>query len=123
MLMDRWGPAKTSGISFAVLTLYPIGLMLGDSTQLAIVSVIYGLCIWGRTWAGRSGRCPVPSPQKVPQYVAIHATLVGPRGAVFQFVGVGIYKFTGGASTWPAGDRGDRVCLGFITDAGPGSRI
>ncbi len=102
MLMDRWGPAKTSGISFAALTLYPIGLVLArDSTQLAIVSVIYGLAHSGTHLGWTLGPVSLaPSPQKVPQYVAIHATLVGLRGAVFQFVGVGIYKLTG-SFTWP----------------------
>lgn len=41
-----------------------------------------------------------PSADKVPAYVAIHATLVGLRGALFQLVGVALAKLSGGF-TWP----------------------
>jgi hypothetical protein len=36
-----------------------------------------------------------PTPDKVPQYVAIHATFVGIRGKIFQGLGVLIYSLTG----------------------------
>jgi hypothetical protein len=35
-----------------------------------------------------------PTPAKVPQYVAIHATFVGIRGKIFQGLGVLIYSMT-----------------------------
>jgi hypothetical protein len=35
-----------------------------------------------------------PTPDKVPQYVAIHATFVGIRGKIFQGLGVLIYTLT-----------------------------
>jgi hypothetical protein len=37
-----------------------------------------------------------PSPDKVPQYVAIHATFVGIRGKIFQGLGVLLYSLTHG---------------------------
>lgn len=95
--MDRLGAARTSGISFAALTLYPVGLLVAeDAHQLAIVSAFYGLAHSGTHLGWTLGPVSLaPTPAKVPQYVAIHATLVGLRGAVFQFLGLLIYKVTG----------------------------
>jgi hypothetical protein len=42
----------------------------------------------------RSGRHR-PSPDNVRHYVAIHATMVGLRGTLFQFLGVGLLQLTG----------------------------
>ena len=36
-----------------------------------------------------------PSRDKVPQYIAIHTTMVGLRGTVGQFAGVAVYKLSG----------------------------
>jgi MFS family permease len=95
--MDRLGAARTSGISFAALTLYPVGLLIAsDAKELAIVSAFYGLAHSGTHLGWTLGPVSLaPTPAKVPQYVAIHATLVGLRGAIFQFLGVLIYKVSG----------------------------
>ena len=96
MLMDKIGAVRTTGLSFLLLTLYPLGLIVADGpTTLLIASVWYGLAHSGTSMGWMLGPVSLaPSPEKVPQYVAIHATLVGIRGKVFQFVGVGLYTLT-----------------------------
>lgn len=98
MLMDRLGAIRSTGLSFALLALYPVGLILAvDSTQLAAVSVWYGIAHAGASVGWMLGPVALaPTPAKVPQYVAIHATLVGLRGAIFQGLGVLLYALTGG---------------------------
>lgn len=97
MLMDKVGPIRSTGLSFALLTLHPLGLMLVHGpAQLAAVSVIYGIAHAGANIGWMMGPVSLaPSPDKVPQYVAIHATLVGIRGKVFQLAGVGLLWATG----------------------------
>ncbi|HMN40197.1 MAG TPA: MFS transporter [Phycisphaerales bacterium] len=101
MLMDRIGAVRTTGLSFLLLTLYPIGLMLsGDARQLLITSVVYGVAHSGANVGWMLGPVSLaPTPEKVPQYVAIHATLVGVRGKVFQFAGMALYWVTGSFAT------------------------
>ncbi len=96
MLMDKIGAVRCTGLSFLLLTLYPIGLMLSaDSRQLLLTSVVYGVAHSGAAVGWMLGPVSLaPSPEKVPQYVAIHATLVGIRGKVFQLLGVGLYTLT-----------------------------
>jgi MFS family permease len=96
LLMDRIGAVRCTGLSFLALTLYPIGLMLSaDARQLLITSIVYGIAHSGAQVGWMLGPVALaPSPQKVGQYVAIHSTLVGIRGKVFQFVGVGLYALT-----------------------------
>jgi len=100
LLMDRLGAARTSAISFVALTVYPVGLAFADSAmELAVVSAIYGLAHSGTHLGWTLGPVSLaPAQDKVPQYVAIHATLVGLRGAVFQGLGVLIYRLTGSFS-------------------------
>lgn len=97
MLMDKVGPIRSTGLSFALLTLHPLGLLfVHGPAQLAIVSVIYGVAHAGANMGWMLGPVSLaPSPDKVPQYVAIHATLVGIRGKVFQLAGVGLLWATG----------------------------
>lgn len=96
MLMDRVGAAKSTGLSFLLLGLYPIGLIFADDADsLWWVSLYYGLSHCGASVGWMLG--PVsfaPSPDKVPQYVAIHATFVGIRGKLFQALGVFLYELT-----------------------------
>ncbi|MFZ4573072.1 MAG: MFS transporter [Phycisphaerales bacterium] len=97
MLMDRIGAARTTGLSFLLLALYPAGLIFVEGTRdLWVVSFVYGLVHTGASVGWMLG--PVsfaPTPDKVPQYVAIHATFVGIRGKLFQLLGVGLYELTG----------------------------
>lgn len=114
LLMDRIGAARSTGLSFALLTLYPLGLIFaGDAHQLMIVSIVYGCAHAGANVGWMLGPVSLaPSPDKVPQYVAIHATLVGIRGKLFQFAGMGLFTLThsyalplalaGGAFLWSA---------------------
>lgn len=101
MLMDRIGAVRTTGLSFLLLTLYPVGLMLsGDARQLLITSIVYGIAHSGANVGWMLGPVSLaPTPEKVPQYVAIHATLVGIRGKVFQFAGMALYWLTGSFTT------------------------
>lgn len=93
LLMDRLGAVRSTGLSFALLTIYPIGYMLArNDHDLLISSVLYGMAHAGASVGWMLGPVALaPSPDKVPQYVAIHATLVGIRGKIFQGLGVLLY--------------------------------
>lgn len=97
LMLDKLGAARATGISFAMLTVYPIGILLArDSHDLLIASIAYGVAHAGANVGWMLGPVSLaPTPEKVPQYVAIHATLVGVRGKLFQFAGIGLYKLTG----------------------------
>ncbi len=96
-LLDRIGAVKSVALSFALLFLYPLGLMFAQTRdQLAVVSFFYGMVHAGTTVGWTLGPVSLaPTPDRVPQYVAIHATLVGVRGIVFQAAGVLLYEQTG----------------------------
>lgn len=97
LLMDRLGAARSTALSFGMLTLYPLGLIWAMNVQeLTIVSVVYGVAHAGASVGWMIGPVALaPSPDKVPQYVAIHATFVGIRGKLFQGLGVLLYSLTG----------------------------
>jgi MFS family permease len=99
-LMDRIGP--TPSLSFAVLTLYPLGLAAaGSVSAVGVATAVYGVAMAGVHVAWMLGPVSLaPSPDKVAHYVAIHATLVGLRGIVAQGLGMFIYRLTG-SFTWP----------------------
>ncbi|MBP7746187.1 MAG: MFS transporter [Phycisphaerae bacterium] len=101
-LMDRVGAVRTSGIAFAVLALYPALLLTARGTVgIGVASVAYGLGLAGVQMGWMLGPVNLAgTPDKVPQYVAIHATLVGVRGVIFQGLGMLLYKLTG-SFTWP----------------------
>jgi MFS family permease len=93
MLLDRLGPVRSTGISFGLLSVYPmLYLWARNETHLAAASVAYGMAHAGASVGWMLGPVALaPSPAKVPQYVAIHATLVGIRGKLFQGLGVLLY--------------------------------
>ncbi len=101
-LLDRIGPVRTSGIAFAVLALYPVLLLAaGGPAGVAVASAMYGLAMAGVMMGWMLGPVTLAgSPEKVPQYVAIHATLVGVRGVLFQGLGMLLYKATD-SFVWP----------------------
>jgi dolichol kinase len=94
--LDKFGAVRSTGISFFLLLFYPVGLIFArNETDLIIVSVCYGIAHAGASVGWMLGPVSLaPSPEKVPAYVAIHATLVGLRGAIFQFLGVALYRLT-----------------------------
>lgn len=96
-LMDRLGAMRSVGLSFAMLTAYPILLLIApDADGLLVASVVYGVAHAGAQVGWMLGPVSLaPSADKTAQYVAIHATLVGVRGIVLQFVGVALYEMTG----------------------------
>ncbi len=97
LLMDRLGAVRSTGLSFAMLTLYPLGLIWASNVrELTWVSVLYGVAHAGASVGWMLGPVALaPTPEKVPQYVAIHATFVGIRGKLFQGLGVLLYTLTG----------------------------
>lgn len=101
-LMDRLGAVRSTGLSFLMLGLYPLGLIAaGTPKELMLVSVWYGIAHAGASVGWMVGPVSLaPTPDKVPKYVAIHATLVGLRGTIFQGLGVLLYELTG-SFTWP----------------------
>jgi len=100
--MDRYGAMRTCMASFALYTLVPLLLAGATGVQAMTVACV----VWGVAAAGVDAGWmlgPVnlaPSKDKVPQYVAIHATMVGVRGSLFQFAGMALYLATG-SFTWP----------------------
>jgi hypothetical protein len=71
-------------------------MLARDAHELTIVSVVYGIAHAGASMGWMLGPVALaPSQDRVPQYVAIHATLVGLRGAIFQALGVALYWLTG----------------------------
>ena len=101
-MMDRIGPTRTSGLAFAWLTLYPLGLWFAPTvTWVGVATVFYGTAMAGVQLGWMLGPVSLaPSRDKVSQYVAIHATLVGLRGIVAQGVGMLLYRLTG-SFAWP----------------------
>ncbi len=95
-LMDKIGPARTCSFAFLFYVLYPLGLVFAQTKgHIAAASVIYGVSAAAVNAGWMLGPVALaPSPDKVPQYVAIHTTMVGLRGALFQFLGIGIYTLT-----------------------------
>lgn len=102
LLMDRIGPVRSTAVSFAFLAVHPIGLIfVVNDHQLLVVSVAYGLAHAGANLGWMLGPVALaPTKDKVAQYVAIHATLVGVRGTIFQGVGLLLYSMTG-SFLWP----------------------
>ncbi|HVU64723.1 MAG TPA: MFS transporter [Phycisphaerales bacterium] len=96
LLMDHIGAVRCTGLSFLYLTLYPIGLIVSiNQHELLLTSIVYGIAHSGAQVGWTLGPVSLaPSPNKVGQYVAIHSTLVGIRGKVFQFLGVLLYSLT-----------------------------
>jgi MFS family permease len=101
-VMDRIGPACLSGLSFAWLSLYPLGLMFShDVTTVGVATAFYGTAMAGVHIGWMLGPVTLaPSPDRVAQYVAIHTSLVGLRGILAQGVGMLIYRMTD-SFTWP----------------------
>ena len=102
LLLDRFGAARATAFSFLALAAYPVFLALTTNEHhLAMASLFYGITHAGVSAGWMLGPVSLaPTPARVPQYVAIHATLVGVRGAVFQVLGVYVYIVTG-SLTWP----------------------
>lgn len=103
-LMDRLGAARLCVLAFGLYTLYPIGLATAaGADDIMLATVVYGICTAGVNAGWMLGPVSLaPSPDKVPQYVAIHATMVGLRGTVFQFLGIAMLQVTGSYS-WSLG--------------------
>ncbi len=101
-VMDRIGAARTSGLSFAWLSLYPLLLMLTHNvTTVGVATVFYGTAMAGVHLGWMLGPVTLaPSPDRVAQYVAIHTSLVGLRGILAQGIGMLIYRMTD-SFTWP----------------------
>lgn len=101
-LLDRIGPVRTSGLSFAWLAIYPVLLLAATGfASVALASALWGIAMAGVLMGWMLGPVSLArTPEQVPEYVAIHATLVGVRGILFQGIGMLLYKLTGSFS-WP----------------------
>lgn len=101
-LQDRVGAVRVSGLAFAGLATYPLMLWLARGTQgVAAASAVWGVAMAGVLLGWMLGPVSLARrPEQVPQYVAIHATLVGVRGVCFQGLGMLLYKLTG-SFAWP----------------------
>lgn len=96
-LSDRLGPIRTSAVAFLGLTLYPLLLLVArDSLGLGIASVVNGVAMAGVMMGWMLGPVSLArSAEQVSEYVAIHTTLVGLRGILFQFAAILGYTLTG----------------------------
>jgi MFS family permease len=101
-LLDRIGPMRTASLAFAGLTFYPLILVMTASTwHLGAASTLYGFMMAGVNLAWMLGPVALAgSQERVSEYVAIHTTLVGVRGILFQSVGIALYSATG-SFAWP----------------------
>jgi MFS family permease len=99
---DRIGPVRTSGLAFGILVVFPLLLCTASGFNgLSLASIFWGLGLAGVQMGWMLGPVVLAGGRdRVPQYVAIHATLVGLRGIVFQWLGVLLYQLTG-SFTWP----------------------
>lgn len=96
-LLDRIGPMRTAMAAFLGLTFYPLLLLgAGDAAGLAGASLLYGMMMAGVNLAWMLGPVTLAgSAERVGEYVAIHTTLVGVRGILFQTAGMLLYRATG----------------------------
>ncbi len=94
---DRAGSVKLAAASFLWLTGYPLLLMLVSSgSWLIVASVIYAIGMVGVQLTWTLGPVSLAGdPAKAPHYLAIHGTMVGIRGVVFQGLGMALYAWTG----------------------------
>ncbi|HPF37853.1 MAG TPA: MFS transporter [Phycisphaerae bacterium] len=92
-IADRVGPVRLVSVAFLILTAYPLLLAIVWSfASLAGVTVFYAIGMVGVHLGWTLG--PVhfaPDTEQAPRYLAVHATLVGVRGIVFQGLGVWLY--------------------------------
>jgi len=96
-LMDRHGPVRLAMWGMALIPLYPIGLMLASGvTALTLITIWFAIGISAIHLAWTIGPITLaPSASDAPNYLAIHASLVGPRSIIGQFSAVGVYLLTG----------------------------
>lgn len=96
-LLDRLGAARTCALAFALLGIYPLGLLLAaQPLHVAVASALYGVAMAGVQMGWMLGPVTLaPSAERVPEYVAIHTTLVGLRGILAQGLGMALYKLSG----------------------------
>jgi MFS family permease len=96
-LLDRLGAARTCALAFVLLCLYPIGLLAAATPlHVAAASTLYGVAMAGVQMGWMLGPVTLaPSAARVPEYVAIHTTLVGLRGILAQGLGMALYKLSG----------------------------
>lgn len=101
-LQDHVGPMRVSTASFGVLAAYPLLLLAAaDAWGLSLSSAVGGVGLTGVLFGWMLGPVQLaPSPDRVSEYVAIHTTLVGLRGILFQFMGIALYQLTS-SSTLP----------------------
>lgn len=98
-ISDRFGTVKMVSIAFLILTIYPLMLTWAYSFETLIAAtIVYSIGMVGVHLGWTLG--PVyfaPNSEQAPRYLAVHATLVGVRGIVFQGFGVLLYTITGGS--------------------------
>lgn len=97
LLMDRFGAVRTTAGSFALLGFYPLALIfVRDESTLTAASVFFGIAHAGASVGWTVGPISLaPTPAHVPQYMAIHATMVGIRGKLFQGLGILLFWLSG----------------------------
>lgn len=99
-IADRVGPVKLVSIAFLLLTAYPILLAIAYSfASLLGITIFYAIGMVGVHLGWTLG--PVyfaPDSDQAPRYLAVHATLVGIRGILFQGFGVWLYAVTGSSA-------------------------
>jgi len=96
-LIDRIGPVRMAAAAFALLVVYPIGLWLATGPwTLALATIWYGVGMAAIFVCWTVG--PVTLARRAEdasQYAAIHASMTGVRGLLFQPLGMGLYEWTG----------------------------
>jgi len=100
-LYDRAGPTRSCALAFGIIALYPLGLAAASGeASLAAASALYGVGMAGVLQGWMLGPVALArNAREVTHYVAIHTTLVGARGVLFQALGMILLYATGGFRT------------------------
>jgi len=96
-LTDRIGAMRVAQLSFAWLTVYPLGLLWTRGFDgLAFFSLLYAIGMVGVNLTWTLGPIVLaPDPSRTSHYLAIHTTMVGVRGLFAQGLAMALYVLTG----------------------------
>lgn len=91
-LLDRLGPARTAGVAFGILVLYPLavlGMIELESAALWFVARgLFGLAMAGVELVWTIGPVAFGRPEEAPAYTGAHLFVTGFRAAFVPFLGL-----------------------------------
>jgi MFS family permease len=92
-LCDRMGIFRVSGLSFAMLVLFFLGMtQVTGATTLVVAFVVYGVAMAGVNVGWSLGPLHFAPPGEAHHYTSIHVSMVGIRSVVGPPIGYGVAK-------------------------------